>query len=472
MDEMALPALEARRFDPLVSAPQATGFTEALAVARSRFARNRFWHVNSTASGGGVAEMLRSVLGYLRGSQIDVRWVTIDGDDEFFAVTKRLHHLLHGEPGDGGELGGEERSVYERVLEPEAAAMAALAERGDVVVLHDPQTAGLAPAVAEAGVPVIWSCHVGTDLTNNETRRAWDFLRPYLETTRRQVFSRAAYAWEGLDPGRLSVIPPCIDAFSPKNQELAAGAVDAILSEAGVMPGAAADGAAPSFVREDGTPGRVSRQATMHEVAPIPAGAAIVAQISRWDRLKDHRGVMEACAVHANADLDAHLVLVGPSPDGVPDDPEDADVLEELVEAWRALPLGARQRVHIACLPMQDVEENAAVVNALQRKADVIVQKSLAEGFGLTVAEAMWKGRAVVGTRVGGIKDQIEDGVSGRLLDDPADLEALARTVDELLADPAARRRMGDAARQRVAQDYLAPCFLTRYLELATSLPT
>jgi trehalose synthase len=155
------------------------------------------------------------------------------------------------------------------------------------------------------------------------------------------------------------------------------------------------------------------------EVAPLPMDARLVVQVSRWDRLKDPLGVMDGFANHVAGRTDAHLVLAGPATAGVSDDPEGAEVLQECVAAWSRLPAETRARVHLACLPMDDVEENAAIVNALQRSAVVGVQKSLAEGFGLTVAEAMWKGRPVVASRVGAIQDQVTDGVSGLLLDDP-----------------------------------------------------
>lgn len=469
MQEVALPTLQVDRFDPIIGPQQAEDFVEAMAFARWSLDGRAFWHVNSTATGGGVAELLQSVLGYLRGGEIEARWLSIEGDEDFFTVTKRLHHLLHGDKGDGGELGPEERACYEGTLAGEAAQLCARLSPGDVVVLHDPQTLGLAPAARQAGARVAFSCHVGADVPNQETRRAWDFLLPYATTTMRQVFSRAAYAWEGLDPEAVAVIPPCIDAFSPKNQDLPSATVGAVLAWSGIVPDSAVD-AAPSFVRPDGTSGGVQRSATMVEEQPVPAAAPLVTQISRWDRLKDHCRVMEGFLSGMDGDGEAELVLAGPAPHDVADDPEDAGVLQELVDAWHSLPQAARRRVHIACLPLADVEENAVIVNALQRRADVVVQKSLAEGFGLTVTEAMWKRRVVVGSRVGGIQDQIDDGVSGRLIDDPTDVAALGTVIRELLADPETRHRLGVAAHERVARDYLAPCFLTRYLDLATAL--
>jgi trehalose synthase len=167
---------------------------------------------------------------------------------------------------------------------------------------------------------------------------------------------------------------------------------------------------------------------------------------------------------------DAHLVVAGPSVAAVADDPEGAEVLEEARRAWAGLSPTVRRRVHLACLPMEDGEENAAIVNALQRRADVIVQKSLAEGFGLTVAEGMWKARPVVASRIGGIQDQISHGTTGVLIDDPTDLDAYGRAVAALLEDPAGAAEMGHRAQERVRNEFLGPRHLIQYVELIGGL--
>jgi len=162
---------------------------------------------------------------------------------------------------------------------------------------------------------------------------------------------------------------------------------------------------------------------------------------------------------------DPHLVLAGPDVAAVADDPEGAEALAEVVAVWHDSPRSLRRRVHLALLPMEDADENAVIVNALQRRADVVVQKSLAEGFGLTVAEAMWKGRPVVASRLGGIQDQIEDGSTGWLVD-PTDLAAFGARVSEMLADPHAAERIGEAAKMRVRDLYLGPRHLGQYVDL------
>jgi trehalose synthase len=462
--EVDITANPVDRFGGVLPREDMTRFTTAATDAAARLAGHHLWHLNSTAEGGGVAEMLQSILGYLKGCDVPVRWLVINGNEDFFVVTKRLHHLLHGRPGDGGPLGDAERKVYESALADELPALLDLVEAGDVAVLHDPQTLGLAPALAEAGVELLWACHIGADEANDHTRLAWEFLAPYTAHTRRQVFSRRQYAWEVLDPAEVAVIPPCIDAFSAKNEPLDDEAIRAILDAAGVIPDPAATGN-PTYVARDGELGRITHRATMIEDDATPADAAVVLQVSRWDPLKDHVGVMTGFC--ENGPDWAHLILAGPDPDSVSDDPEGKASLDELTGAWRELPAEQRRRVHIACLPMDDVDENAAVVNALQRRATVVVQKSLAEGFGLTVAEAMWKARPVVGSRVGGIQDQVEHDVSGVLID-PTDLAMFGKAVTALLDDPDRASEMGRRAHDRACRRYLAPCHLTHYLELIT----
>ena len=181
-------------------------------------------------------------------------------------------------------------------------------------------------------------------------------------------------------------------------------------------------------------------------------------------------GVLHAFADSVDRRFGAHLALVGPSVHGVTDDPEGGEVLDECVEAWRALPESARQRIHLACIPMHDSDETAVIVNALQRHAHVVTQKSLAEGFGLTVVEAMWKHRPVVASRVGGIVDQIDDGIDGLLIDDPSDLAAFGASINRLLADHALADRIGGRAYERAHRDFLGDLHLELFGSLFATL--
>jgi trehalose synthase len=450
-------------FDAVLSptAAQAVHFAERL--GRYELSGRRIWNVNSTARGGGVAEMLGPLLAYARGSGIDARWAVIEGDAPFFTVTKRLHNRLHGITGDGGPLGEPQRAAYEAALAPSIAELCALVEPDDIVVLHDPQTAGMIERVRAGGARVIWRCHVGLDVPNALAREAWAFLEPYVLQADAYVFSREAFVWEHLDPAKRAIIAPSIDVFAPKNTELPPETVDAILVAAGLRTGRPGS---PVFRRMDGTPGVVERRARMLETRPLSAGERIVLQVSRWDSLKDPIGVIDGFVGHVAPHTDAHLVYAGPDVTAVADDPEGAEVYRLACDRWEALAPEAQRRVHLALLPMQDADENAVIVNALQRAAEVVVQKSLAEGFGLTVAEAMWKRRPVVASRIGGIQDQIEHGVSGLLLDDPSALDAYGAAVLELLAAPERAAAMGEAAHERVRERFLGTHSLLDYLAL------
>ena len=455
--------MDPHRFASVLTPERYAALVELIARASEDLKGRVIWNVNSTARGGGVVELLRPLLGYSRGAGVDARWLVIRGEPAFFTITKRLHNRLHGFAGDGEPLGPEERLVYEATLARAAAELVPLLRPADVVILHDPQTAGLIDAARETGATVIWRCHVGRDRANGHSQEAWRFLLDYVIGADALVFSRPEFVWEGLPEERVTVIRPSIDPFSPKNQDLSPARVRAILSQTGILPG---PGTGAIFRRADGTPGRVDRRAIVTECRPLSAGDAVVAQISRWDRLKDPLGVLTGFVEHVCLRADAHLVLAGPATDSVSDDPEGAEVLSAVHAAWEQLHATARDRVHLVSLPMNDIDENAAMVNALQRHARVIVQKSLAEGFGLTVAEAMWKERPVVACRVGGIQEQIVDGRSGILISHPERLDEFGLAVAGLLNDPERAARIGRAARERVRDQFLGPNHLERYFEL------
>jgi trehalose synthase len=457
------------RFGEILSGEQFEDIRAQIADARRTLADRAVWNVNSTARGGGVAEMLVSLLAYARGEGIDARWHVIGGDEEFFTITKRIHNRLHGFAGDGGPLGQEQRAHYEATLESPAATLGAEVRRGDVVILHDPQTAGLIPAIRALGVPVIWRCHIGVDTPNDLARETWHFLEPYVAQADATVFSRAAFAWDPVPPERRVVIPPSIDAFAPKNQEIDAAGVEAILAASGVRQGDAS-GARPAFRRMDGDAGEVRRRAEMIEDQPLRARDAYVLQVSRWDALKDPLGVIGGFAEHVAPYSDAHLVYAGPAVQAVADDPEGATVLESARALWSGLAPEVRSRIHLALLPMDDPQENAAVVNAMQRAAVVVVQKSLAEGFGLTVTEAMWKARPIVASRIGGIREQIEDGRSGVLLDEPSNLPEYGAAIVDLLEDPARAAEMGLAGKATVADRFLGLHSILAYFVLLERL--
>jgi trehalose synthase len=409
------------------------------------------------------------LLAYSRGVGIRTRWLVIEGDPQFFEITKRIHNHLYGTPGDGGPLAADEHAAYERTLRRGTDELLALVHPGDVVIVHDPQPAGLIRAVSDAGAAVVWRCHVGIDDGNEWSELGWAFLHRYLEAVDAYVFTRRGFAPAWLDDARLYAIAPSIDPFSTKNRDLDAVEVEGVLAHAGLITGEPVD--AVRFRRRDGSIGVVSSYADVLQTGPPPpADAPLVVQISRWDRMKDMPGVMRGFADHVDGTSDAHLVLAGPAVTGVTDDPEGGHELDTCMQIWQRLPHDVRARVHLACIPMHDPDENATIVNALQRHAAVVVQKSIAEGFGLTVVEAMWKSRPVVASRVGGIPDQIVDGEHGLLIRDPADLASFGAAVRRVLTDAPLASALGDRAHARAHDAFLGDRHLEQWAELFASL--
>jgi len=454
----------------LLEPERAEAFLATAQRARETLAGRVVWNINSTASGGGVAEMLQTLLAYARGAAVDTRWLVIDGDPQFFELTKSLHNALHGSLVGRSGFGARDREHYNQVMQANLARLRGLVRPGDVVLLHDPQTAGLAAGLGELGAHVVWRCHIGRDESTEITDLAWAFLRDDVLAASAFVFSRASYVPDWLPSDRVTVIQPSIDPFSAKNSAIDDLEVRRILLEVGLVHNGDRR-AHIGFHRRAGSEGVLRRHAHLTTGGPPPIGAPLVVQVSRWDRLKDMSGVLTGFATHvAPVVPGAHLMLAGPDVSGVTDDPEGAEVFEECRDLWAALPDGIRGRCHLASLPMDDVDENAVMVNALQRHAAIVVQKSLVEGFGLTLTEAMWKARPVVASAVGGLQDQLTDGDEGLLLGDPTDLATFGSLVARLLDDPEGSAGLGRRAQERVRRDFLGDRHLIQWVQLLTAV--
>ena len=470
MKEVAISPRDPRMLSSVIGEGRAGQLVDDTAAdALAALSGRSLLNLNSTATGGGVAEMLRVLLAYARGVGIDARWLVIDGDPDFFEITKRVHNRLYGGPGDGGPLGPAEHEAYERTLHANADELAARMRSGDVVILHDPQTAGLAEFAKANGADVVWRCHVGTDETDAYSDEAWAFLRPYLEGhVDHYVFTHREFAPDWIDQDSVTAIWPSIDPFAPKNQELSPEKVEAILTQVGIVAGRSGD---TSFERSDGTAGRVDAYCDIFRTGPAPGiDVPLVVQVSRWDVMKDMSGVMRGFAEYIDGVRDAHLVLAGPAVTAVADDPEGGQVLQDCWTEWRQLPHALRHRVQLTCIPMHDIDENAVIVNALQRHATVLVQKSFAEGFGLTVAEGMLKSRPVVASAVGGLVDQVIDGETGFLVQDPHDLAEYGEKVARLLDDPDLADDLGRNGRRRAIDTHLGDTQLIRWLSVIEKL--
>ena len=452
-----MPALSPQRLSPLIGSVRLGNLVRAADDVRRALGDSRVWNVSSTAVGGGVAEMLRMLVGYSIGSGIDARWVVIGGDDAFFKITKRLHNRLHGAAGDIGGLGRNEAAHYEAITDANASSLANRVNAGDVVILHDPQTVGLAGPLRQRGARVVWRCHIGTERTNGFTEEGWNFLEPHLAHCRAYIFSHLGFVPRRLEHADVSIIPPSIDPEAPKNRPLNGSKVDALLVRIGLLGNQAAVLASEPA------------SAVLGGAGPVSPSDRVVVQVSRWDHLKDMQGVLVGFADRVAGQTGVRLALVGPAVDGVSDDPEGARVLGECVAHWESLPPKLRSAIRLIALPMDDLELNALMVNAIQRRAAVVVQKSLEEGFGLTVAEAMWKSRPVVASAVGGIVDQVVPG-SGILLRDPSDLNTFGETLASLLERPEEMRAMGRHARAHIRANFLSDRHLVDYARLVERL--
>jgi trehalose synthase len=447
----ARPVINSQLFDGPGGPDPIWGVAQPL---RAFMAGRVIWNVSSTSAVGAQADLLRSFIATARGAGIDARWIRIRGPRDFFFFAKQLCRALRGVPGEYSMLNSTGRRLYDDVSRDNACEFPTVVHPGDVVILHGPQTIGLSPHLVRTGAQVMWRCRIGDSEANEYAEEGWKFLAPYLEAVQTCVFARSGLTPPGYDPTRVEVIPTTIDPHSPKNQRLDPEAIRSILVRAGIL------GGPPGivdrhFLRVDGSPGRVDRAADVVRVgSPPPWNTPLIVQVSRWDRLKDPLGVMKG---FVNLVLrfglgDVQLVLAGPNVHAVEDDPEAPAVFNDVIDAWRQLPYGERQRIHLVNLPMTDPEESAAIVNALQRHAAVVVQKSLYEGSGSAVSEAMWKSRPIVATAVPGIRDQIEDEKSGLLLEDPQDLHSFAKALHRILKDPVFGAALGDAAHQRIRQ--------------------
>lgn len=485
---LARPSLE----DHALIEGQAAQVAHVISLGRSlaeRLGTSRVWMVNSTAKGGGVAEMLPHTCLLLREVGVDARWLVLEPEDEnFFRVTKALHHLLHGRPA-ALALDQDALAAFSRVSREAARALLQHVEPHDVVIVHDPQPCGIARFVPR-DLPVRWAwrCHVGVPFRNQHTEQAWRFLEPWLSSYDKLVFTSDRYIPSPLK-ARSEVIAPAIDPLSHKNRELSPYKLLGILRSAGIL-----EDHSPAWAKFRAPVERYVGRRDDGKAAFAPAPLAglwttpVFLQISRFDALKGFHLTMAAfrtaCdqgperiqrlkVAQARA-LDelgrAVLLLAGPDPTGVADDPEAESVLEGLCRQRDELPIQLAERVQILRLPMGDPKENALVVNALQRLASVVLQPSIEEGFGLTVTEAMWKGVPVVGSNVGGIAQQLRPGVDGFVVDDPEDIESLAGAMVDALAMVKRAEHMARSARRRVGQHFLILRETLQWLTLMDAL--
>jgi trehalose synthase len=453
------------------------GQTEKLLA---RLTGRTLWMINSTSEGGGVAELLPTQISMLRQLGLDVRWLVLEPKvAHFFPFTKRLHNLIHA--ADEALPAAEDRALYEQVNRAEAQQLATLLAPNDIVIVHDPQPAALCAFLPPSlSVRKIWRCHIGVDAETPGTDAAWSFLRPYLSVYDQTVFSMAEYVPAFLRD-HAQIIHPSIDPLSHKNRDLSLHKLIGVLSDSDLVV-AQWPLIAPQFEQ------RARRVQPDGSLAPANAredigllARPIVTQVSRWDRLKGFLPLLDAFCLlkqnhghfaprherHGRRLAAARLVLAGADPDAIDDDPEARSVFRELVDRYVALDAGMQADIAIVALPLGSRKQNALMVNALQRASEIVVQNSLREGFGLTVAEAMWKRIPVLGSaQACGVRLQVRDGVDGRLVADPEAVPALAETIAEMLADAECLEKWGRNAQRRVHDEFLIFSELQAWLRL------
>jgi len=362
-------------------------------------------HINSTAVGGGVAEILNRMVPILKELEVNTRWDVIKGGEHFFEVTKKFHNALHGKPEEITQ------SDFDIFMETSQENIETLDIYGDIVFVHDPQPIGLIKK--KAGNKWIWRCHIDV---SNPNHRVWKFLERFIVNYNSAVFSAPNFSQKL--PIRQFLISPSIDPLSDKNIELPQETIDSVLRKYNIIK-----------------------------------DKPIITQISRFDRLKDPVGVIEAYK-QVKRYFDCQLILAGGS---AVDDPESAEVLEEVKARSQH-----DKDIHILLLPQDDI-----VVNALQRASDVIMQKSLKEGFGLTVAEALWKSKPVVASHVGGIPLQIKHKYSGLLCHS---IDGASFAIKQLLANPEYAKKLGQNGREHIRNNFLITRHIREYMLLFLSL--
>jgi trehalose synthase len=441
------------------------------------------WMVNSTARGGGVAEMLPKMVHLLRELGVDVRWVVIStARSAFFPLTKRLHNAIHGDCQT--PFTEADRQLYEQVGLELADAMSPRLKPGDVLVIHDPQPAAMGAALrARRDITCIWRCHIGLERETAATQQAWEFLRPFLKAYDHSVFSDPAYIPPYLAKS-VSIIQPAIDPLSHKNRRLHPVKLVGVLTNAGLY-----DSGHPVLTPAFDEP--VKRLSSGGEFLAHDGSAAIgllsrptVTQISRWDKLKGWLPLLQGFRrlkqrVRDGRDLAprsrrrleiCRLVLAGPDPTSVQDDPEALQALQDVAQAYAELSPELQRDIAVLSLPMGSLKHNALIVNALQRSSSLVVQNSLQEGFGLVVTEAMWKGTAVLGSSAYGIRQQIRHDVDGRLISDPSNPESVEHGLWQMLDAPKQRSNYASHARERVHKQFLVFRQLSDWLRLLANV--
>lgn len=457
----------------------------------------RLIFINSTATGGGVAEMLPRLMYLIKYFNIDVIWNVLKTDNqEFFKLTKKIHNFIHGENPSkvAVEFTDQEKKIYEEVNEENCKNLNKFLSPGDIVMIHDPQPCALIKYIRQKftkrEIPCYWRCHIGYDKDTPETKGAWTFLEEYVRMYDLTIFTAPEYV-PSFAPNP-KIVTPSIHPLDYKNKFLKFTEIMNILRKAGIIP------FNNNFFNESDM---FEHKATVYDVETkkfvIPYTSErlrnfglierpLLFQISRWDKLKGWSQLLDAFLTIKNNIENPQvmisekmkkfcermcLIMVGPDSSKVSDDPEGSAVLNELIQKIESIPEQHADSVILMNLPLEVRYENALMVNALQRISSIVVQNSIKEGFGLTMTEGLWKQIPCIGSSAVGIKHQIVNGFNGLIIEDPLDPKCVAARILDMIAMPEdLREKLTQNAKLYVMKNFLIYKQMLSYLKCAQEI--
>jgi trehalose synthase len=461
----------------------------------SAIKNRKIWMINSTATGGGVAEMLPRIIYTMRSYGLNVEWLVITANEspEFFNITKKLHNFIHGQnPGNlKVEFTKDEKLLFEQVNKQNGDDFVKnYLKKGDVVMIHDPQPIALINCIRKKynkkEVPCFWRCHIGYDETTPETTAAWNFLESYVREYDLTVYSAKEYVPKFSPNPR--IVYPSLHPSDYKNCYLSFFEIKCILGKAGLFR------LNENYLDEDEKYPYKIKMLRSDKNFVVPADDStlcdfgfldrpLILQISRWDRLKGWTELVEAFAdiktnpnkyVNSNdANAKDHLrfikrmglVLAGPDSSKIADDPEGLEVFMHLVDQISSYPSEVSNSIAMLSLPLDSRWQNALIVNCLQRLASIVIQNSLREGFGLTLLEAMWKQRPCIASSACGLRQQLRPDVDGCMVEDPNSSASVAKTINEMIkVGEEKRQEFGRNAKKRSIDNFLVYEQVTNYL--------
>jgi len=457
--------------------------------------------INSTATGGGVAEMLPRILYTMRHFKLDVTWMVITADDkpEFFNITKKIHNFLHGQNPSNVPIKftEDDRKLFEEVNKRSADEFVEKhLRKGDIVMIHDPQPSAMIETIrakyTNKEVPCLWRCHIGFDQQTEETNAAWGFLEKYVKQYDLSIFSAKEYIPSCAPDPR--IVYPSLHPLDFKNQFLSFYETKMILAKSGLIP------FENKYLQDDEKyPYKVKMlRADKNFVVPAEdkelskfgfSERPLLLQISRWDRLKGWDELLEGYADikrnpdkyvdKANPKAEEHrrfidrmgLVFAGPDASKIADDPEGLEVFIKLIDKILSYPKEVQDSIAMLSLPLDSRWQNALIVNALQRVASIVIQNSLREGFGLTLLEAMWKQRPCIGTDACGLRQQLRPEEDGLMITNPHEPKNVAHTINEMIAAGEEKRDIyARNAKKRAIDNFLVYTQCANYLKCITDI--